>query len=105
MMTNQGKGAIFAILFRVEARPDQRQQLVKFLEWDQKESMEQERGTLLFDVFQDAANLDRFYVYEAYEDAVAFEEHKKREPYKRWCSDEFQKEVVLSHCDLCRFAP
>ena len=104
-MTNQGKGAIFAILFRVEARPGKRRQLVKFLKWDQKESMEQERGTLRFDVFQDAESADRFYVYEAYEDAAAFKEHKKHKPYKRWRSKKFQKEVIHPHVNLRPFAP
>jgi len=101
-MTNEGKTAIFAILFRVDANPGKRQELVKFLEWDQKESIEKERGTLRFDVFQDPENDDRFYVYEAYEDAAAFEEHQKQEPFKRWSSDEFQTEVVRSHLDLSR---
>ena len=99
-MTNNGKTAIFAILFRVEANPGKRQELVEFLEWDQKESMEQERGTLRFDVFQGPENKDRFYVYEAYEDAAAFEEHQKHKPFKRWSSHEFQTEVVRSHLAL-----
>jgi quinol monooxygenase YgiN len=73
-MTKKGKTAIFAILFRVEANPVKRQELVKFLEWDQKESIEKERGTLRFDFFQDPENEDRFYVYEAYEDAAAFKD-------------------------------
>jgi autoinducer 2-degrading protein len=101
-MTNKAKTAILAILFRVDANPGVRQELVKFLQWNQKESMEQERGTLLFDVFQDPENENRFYVSEVYEDAAAFEEHQKHEAFKRWFSDEFQKEVVHSHLNLSR---
>jgi quinol monooxygenase YgiN len=97
MMTNQGKDAIFAILFHAIARPGKRQELIKFLEWDREESMKLERGTLRFDVFQDPKNADAFYVYEAYEDAGAFEEHKTHPPYQRWDSVEFKNEVVLSH--------
>ena len=55
-MTNKGKTAIGAILFRVDANRGKRQELVKFLEWDQKESIEKERGTLRFDVFEDPEN-------------------------------------------------
>jgi (4S)-4-hydroxy-5-phosphonooxypentane-2,3-dione isomerase len=105
MMTNQGKRAIYTILFFVTARPGQRQQLVDFLTWDQKESMEHERGTLSFDIFEDQKDKDTFYVYEAYEDEAAFEEHKKGEAYKRWSSDEFQNEVIFPHVVLERVKP
>src|SRR5215510_5995250 len=105
MMTNQGKVAMVVILFRVRAKPGQRQELVNFLEWNQKTSMERERGTLHFDVFQDIDSVDGFYVYEAYEDLAAFEEHKCNEPYKRWSSVEFQSAVVLSHSELYPVTP
>jgi len=99
-MTDQGKGAIYSILFCVKAKPGQRQQLIDFLTWDQRESMEHERGTLCFDIFEDQTDKDLFYVYEAYEDEAAFEEHKKGETYKRWSSDEFQNEVIFPHVVL-----
>ena len=101
-MTNKGKTAIFAIFFRVDANPGKRQELVKFLQLNEKESLEQERGTLLFDIFQDPENENRFYVTEVYVDAAAFEEHQKHEAFKRWSSDNFQKEVVHSHLNLSR---
>ena len=106
-MTNQDKGARLAILFRVEARPGQRQKLVKFLEWNREESMNRERepGTLCFDVFQDTENANGFYVYEAYEDPAAFEKHQEHDPYKRWSSAEFKSEVIFPHRDLHRLAP
>src|SRR5262249_1212328 len=102
MMTNKGKAAIFGILFRVDAKPGKRQELVKFLKWDQKESMERERGTLRFDVFQDPKDKDRFYVYEAYEDAAAFEEHQKHKPFMRWSSQKFKSEIIFQHRKLRR---
>ena len=102
-MDESRKRAAFAILFRVEANPGQRDQLARFLEWDRAVSLEKERGTLCFDVFEDAENTSQFYVYEAYEDAEAFEEHKRNEPYKKWCSADFQRQVILAHVDLKRF--
>ena len=104
-MTNQGKGAIYAILFCVKARPGQRQQLVDFLIWDQKESMEKERGTLCFDVFEDPKDKDLFYVYEAYEDKAAFDEHTNGDPFNRWKSDDFQNKVIFPHVVLERVKP
>ena len=104
-MTNEGKTAIFAILFRVDANPGKRQALVNFLDWDRKESIEKERGTIRFDVFSDPENEDRFYVYEAYEDATAFEEHQRHEPFKRWSSHKFESEVIFQHRKLRRLRP
>ncbi len=99
-MTNLGKDAMVAILFHVTAKPGKRQELVKFLDWDRGESMLRERGTLRFDVYQDPETDHAFYVYEVYEDAAAFEEHQRHEPYGRWSSIEFQNDVVLRHFDL-----
>ena len=105
MMTNQRMDAAIAILFHVIAKPDKQQELIKFLEWDREESMARERGTLRFDVFQDPNNADAFYVYEAYENAAAFEAHKAHEPYQRWSSVEFQNEIILSQENLLPPAP
>jgi predicted ester cyclase/quinol monooxygenase YgiN len=96
------KAAICKTLFRVVAKPGLREKLASFLERDQKESMEQEDGTLIFDVFRDPENENGFYVYEAYENESAFEEHKNHTPYREWDSREFQSQVVLFHFDLCR---
>ena len=101
-MTNQDKTTIKEILFRVDANPGKRQELVDFLMWDRKESMEHEPGTLRFDIFQDPANLDRFYVYEAYKDDAAFEEHQTHDPFKRWNSNAFRTTVVRSQIDFIR---
>lgn len=97
-MASQDKSV--AILFHVIANPGKRQELFEFLEWDRRESLNQEPGTLRFDVFQDPENADAFYVYEGYEDAAAFEEHKAHNPFRRWSSDEFKNEVVSSVRDL-----
>src|SRR5215813_6251268 len=99
-MTNQDKDAMIGILFHVIAKQCKRQKLLDFLQWDRKESLEREPGTLRLDVFQDPENVDAFYVYEAYENAAAFEEHKAHDPYLQWDSNEFKNEVVKSHKDL-----
>jgi len=91
-MTGSGKAAMLTIFFRVDAKPGKRKELIDFLEWNQKESVQKERGTLRFDFFQDPEMADRFYVYEAYEDRLPFEEHQKHKPYKRWRSRVFSAE-------------
>jgi len=94
-MTTRTNNAMLAILFRVVAKAGKRQELLEFLMDDSAVSQQKEPGTLRFDVLPDPKNVDAFYVYELYENRRAFEEvHKKNDPFKRWKSAEFQREVV-----------
>jgi autoinducer 2-degrading protein len=68
------------ILFRVEVKPAKRQAFIEFIEWDVRVAKEHEPGTLRFDLYQDPKDENAFFVYEAYRDKKAFEEHKKSEP-------------------------
>ncbi|MCI5158098.1 MAG: hypothetical protein D3906_06575, partial [Candidatus Electrothrix sp. AUS1_2] len=71
---------------RIEAKPGRLQELIGFFKWDQEVCSEKEPGTLRFEFYHDPENENALYVYEAYRDLEAFEEHKKNEPYKRWSS-------------------
>lgn len=71
-------------LFRVEVKPIKRQAFIEFIEWDVRVAKEREPGTLRFDLYQDPKDENAFFVYEAYRDEKAFEEHKKNEPYQHW---------------------
>lgn len=75
---------MFGILFRVEVKPAERQAFIDFIEWDARVAKEEEPGTLRFDLYQDPKDVNAFFVYEAYRDKSAFEEHKQNEPYKCW---------------------
>lgn len=75
---------MFGILFRIEAKPGRLQELIDFFKWDQEVCNEKEPGTLRFEFYHDPENENALYVYEAYRDLEAFEEHKKNEPYQRW---------------------
>src|SRR5688500_13155313 len=98
-VTNDAKDAMVAFLFRVQAKFGKREELLNFWMWNKTESL-LERGTVRFDVFQDPQNQDAFYVYEAYENAAAFDAHKKHEPYQIWISVEFRRDVVLYDFNL-----
>ena len=76
--------AMFGILFRVEARPDLKKELLEFLKWDCQVCAESEPETLSFNVFPDPEDVNGFYVYEAYEDLAALNRHKEHEPNKKW---------------------
>jgi len=77
---------MFGILFRIEAKPGQRQKLIDFLRWDGEIGRDQEPGTLRFEFYQDPKDENKLYVYEAYRDRAAFKDHKQNEPFKRWIS-------------------
>jgi quinol monooxygenase YgiN len=57
-------------------------------------SKKSEPGTLRFDLYRDPKDENAFYVYEAYRDQKAFEEHKKNEPYQHWESH-IRPEMVI----------
>jgi (4S)-4-hydroxy-5-phosphonooxypentane-2,3-dione isomerase len=75
---------MFGILFRVEANPGKRQELIDLLRWSGEVGRDQEPGTLRFEFYQDPEDENRLYVYEAYRDRAAFEAHQQNEPFKRW---------------------
>src|SRR5207247_11426155 len=78
---------MFGILFRVEVKPEKRSDFINFIKWDIQVAKEREPGTLRFDLHQDPKDENAFFVYEAYRDEKAFEEHQKNEPYQRWHSE------------------
>jgi quinol monooxygenase YgiN len=99
-MTDVKSSPVKEVVFRVDAWPGKRQELLDFLLWDKQKSEADEPGTLRFDVFEDPHIENRLYVIEAYTSDGAFQEHKQHEPYTRWTSAEFQTSVVSSHSDL-----
>ena len=92
---------MYGILFRVEVEPTKRQDFIDFIEWDARIAREREPGTLRFDLYQDPQNLNTFFVYEAYRNESAFEEHQQNEPYQRWES-EIRPDMVTDYQELFR---
>jgi quinol monooxygenase YgiN len=78
---------MFGILFRAEVRPEEREDFINFFKWNIRVAKEREPGTLRFDLYQDPEAENAFFVYEAYRNKEAFEDHKKNKPYKIWDSD------------------
>lgn len=75
---------MFSILFRVEVRPDKREQFIAFIEEDIRVAKEREHGTLRFDLIPDRTDMNAFYCLEEYKDEPAFKKHQNKEPYKMW---------------------
>jgi autoinducer 2-degrading protein len=84
---------MLGILFKVTVKAEKRQAFIEFIEWDIQVAKESEPGTLRFDLYRDPADENAFFVYEAYRDNKAFEEHQKNPPYQRWVS-QIEPEMV-----------
>jgi 4-carboxymuconolactone decarboxylase len=102
------KKTMYVVFFRAVTTAEKRQKFIEFLKWDAKVAMEREPGSLRFDVFEDPGEANAFYVYEAYADEAAFEEHKRNAPYKDWDSrvrhELIDFEEVFSGAPVCSSA-
>jgi (4S)-4-hydroxy-5-phosphonooxypentane-2,3-dione isomerase len=78
---------MYGILFKVTVESAKRADFINFIKWDIEVATTQEPGTLRFDMYQDPKDENTFFVYEAYRDRCAFEDHKQHEPYRRWKPD------------------
>jgi len=75
---------MLGILFRAKVKPGQRRAFIDFFKWDVGVARACEPGTIRFDVYEDAADKNAFFVYEAYRDRRAFRRHKNNAPFKKW---------------------
>jgi alkylhydroperoxidase/carboxymuconolactone decarboxylase family protein YurZ len=116
-------GVMLGVLFRYKAKPEKFEELLDFLKRDGEVCRDQEPGTLRFEFYPDRKDPDpkdadpkdtdpkdgyTLYVYEAYRDRSAFEEHKKNDPFQRWSSgletELGTKEVLFETDALWSFA-
>ena len=88
-MVHSGAEKMQGMFFRVRAKEGRKAELLAFLKWDAEVARQTEPGTLRFDVYEDPADPNAVFLYEAYESAEAFERHKANEPFKKW-----QAEIV-----------
>ena len=75
---------MYGALMRIVVKAGMRSELLDYLRWDADVARDREPGTLRFDVWEVEREPDVVYVYEAYRDVQAFEDHQKNEPYRKW---------------------
>ena len=78
---------MFQIIFRAQVEPVNREEFIDFISEDIRVAEKSEPGTLRFDLYQDKADQNAFFVHEAYQDEKAFKDHQRVDPYKRWKSE------------------
>ena len=74
---------MFGTLFKFEIESTNRQAFIDFIDSDIRFAEMHEPGTLRFDMYEDARDPNTFFMYEAYADEKAFEQHKQHDPYRR----------------------
>src|SRR3954467_12282705 len=73
---------MYRMLTKIVVKPGKRSELLEYLRWDIEVAKESEPGTWRFDVWE--AEPGVVYLYEAYKDRGAFEDHAKGDPYEKW---------------------
>ena len=68
---------MYALILRFDVKPEHRDAFLGALTEDGRGSLREEPGTLSFTVIQDAADPDRFFLYETYSDQAALEVHRQ----------------------------
>ncbi len=74
---------MFAVIVRMEARPEKVDALVALATHNAGESRK-EPGNLQFDFLRSPENPLKFALVEVYRDEAAFKEHQKTAHYARW---------------------
>ncbi len=85
---------MYGMLTRIVVKPGKRSELLEYLRWDVQVAKASEPGTWRFDVWETEPGV--VYLYEAYKDRVAFEDHAKGDPYKEWgeVADKTMEQVI-----------
>ena len=75
---------MFSLVVQVEVRPDRREEFLAGMRANAESSVRDEPGCLRFDLSEVAADPNRFFLYELYTDAAAFEAHKASPHFAQW---------------------
>jgi quinol monooxygenase YgiN len=89
---------MYGMLTRIVARPGKLSELLEYLRWDAEVARGTEPGTWRFDVWGAEQEPGVVYVYEAYKDRAAFEDHAEHDPYRKW--DEIANKTMEQVIDV-----
>ena len=75
---------MFSLVVQMEVRPEHREEFLAGMAANAEAAVRDEPGCLRFDVSSVAADPNRFFLYELYTDAAAFEAHKASPHFAEW---------------------
>jgi (4S)-4-hydroxy-5-phosphonooxypentane-2,3-dione isomerase len=89
---------MYGMLTRIVVKPGKRTELLECLRWDTEVAKASEPGTWRFDVWEAEQEPGVVYLYEAYKDRAAFDDHAKHDPYRKW--DEMADKTMEQVTDM-----
>jgi (4S)-4-hydroxy-5-phosphonooxypentane-2,3-dione isomerase len=75
---------MFSLVVQMEVRPEHREEFLAGMAANAEAAVRDEPGCLRFDISSVAADPNRFFLYELYADAAAFEAHKASPHFAQW---------------------
>jgi quinol monooxygenase YgiN len=75
---------MFSLTVHLEVRPEEREEFLRAITANAEASVRDEPGCHRFDVSAVEEDENRFVLYELYDDAEAFEAHKKAPHFAAW---------------------
>ena len=75
---------MFSLVVQMQVQPGRREEFLAGMAANAAAAVRDEPGCLRFDVSAAAADPDRFFLYELYTDAEAFEAHKASPHFAQW---------------------
>ncbi|MCV6825367.1 MULTISPECIES: putative quinol monooxygenase [Halocynthiibacter] len=78
---------MFAVCVTFIIEPSKAEAFHAHINLNAKASVEMEAGCQLFDVCTDPSDPAKFFLYEIYDSAAAFDEHLESAHFKSFCSD------------------
>jgi (4S)-4-hydroxy-5-phosphonooxypentane-2,3-dione isomerase len=75
---------MFSLVVQMQVQPGRREEFLEGMAANAAAAVRDEPGCLRFDVSAAAADPDRFFLYELYTDAEAFEAHKASPHFAQW---------------------
>lgn len=95
---------MYVIIAPIQIKQGYKAEFIEAMLEDARGSVDNEPGCLRFDVIQDAGDPNRIWLYEVYQDEVAFEAHlqsphliKWRDTVKDWREESLQGAARGSH--------
>lgn len=75
---------MFSLFVSLQIRSDRREQFLQAISVQAASPLSEEPGCLRFDVCKDRDDEDHFLLYEIYDEAESFAQHKKTPHFARW---------------------
>ncbi|WP_029113121.1 putative quinol monooxygenase [Mycobacterium sp. URHB0044] len=75
---------MYTLIVSLQVRPVERERFLAAIAANAAASVRDEPGCLRFDVMEDAHQPNRFYFYEIYRDAAAFDDHRAAPHFATW---------------------